>query len=277
MKPRQPEGIPAGGQFAFALHPEAPISLAEPRRPELEGWPTSLPDPKLSIEVGDEMEVSTKLTVEGHGSITVFTDNPSTGRCDYEQFVGEFEDVDEDTMEKVVAWTSERHLEMETELRRHMKMAADFISARTAAKATGKPVRASDEDLNSLIANAGSVASEARNAGELATMAMFSREILKRHPEAVSAELETVGYDDGEFLGEATIKDAEGNVITTYGEDLTEDEAAVTDLLRSMSPDADNAAWSEYTLRAEEFNVTSFESDSRTLNLAKAADWAPGA
>ncbi|MCC3299763.1 hypothetical protein [Arthrobacter caoxuetaonis] len=278
IKARQPEGIPAGGQFAPTFHNESPVTLGTAeRRPELYGWPESLPEPELKLIIADDCTISTALNVEGHGTITIFTDNPSTGRCDYEQFAGEFDDVDGDTMEQVVAWASERHLYMEADARAEMKTAAEAARARIAAAATGKPASLSDDELADLKGNTDGVLAKARTAHELAGMALFSREILKRHPEAATARLEVVGADNGEFIGGAVITDGDGNRVAVYGEDRHEDENTVTDLLLALDSDAGNAAWSEYTLRAEGFSVASFEEDSYTLNLTKAADWAPGA
>lgn len=276
FKARQPVGTPAGGQFAPAAHLEPTVTLgAEGRRAELDGWPVSMPEPELTIEVADDCTVTTVLNVEGRGTLRVFTDNPSTGRCDYELFEGEFDGVDEDTIDDMVAWTSARHLDMESDIREEMNSAAALARGRIAARATGKSVPATDDELNDLMLNAGHVIAEARKTNELATMAMFSREILRRHPEAASVELENAGYEENDYLSEAHIRDAEGSVIASYGEDFDEDKEAVTDLLRSLNPNCEDAFWSEYTLRAEGFNSDTFEEDGRTLNLKRAADWAP--
>lgn len=278
IQPRQPEGIPAGGQFAPTAHNESTVTLGiAERRPELDGWPESLPEPELNLVIADDCTISTTLNVEGHGTITIFTDNPSTGRCDYEQFVGEFDDVDEDTMEQVVAWASERHLDMEADALTEMKTAAEAARARIAAAATGKPARLSDDELADLMGNTGDQLAKARTAYELAGMALLSREILKRHPDAATARLTVAVADNGEFVDGAVIADGEGNHLATYGEDLNEDEDAVTDLLLTLDADPGNAAWGAYTLSAKGFDVASYEEDRHTLNLAEAADWAPGA
>lgn len=278
IKARQPEGIPTGGQFAAAQHAEPDLTLGTAgRRPELDGWPVSMPEPQLKIEVADDCTVTTVLDVEGHGTIRVYTDNPSTGRCDYEQFEGEFDDVDEDTMEEVVAWTSNRHLEMESDIREEMNAAAALARGRIAARATGKPTPATDEELDDLVLGAGNVIAETRNTSELAAMALASREILRLHPNAATGILDYTHEDDGDYVSSVRVMDAEGVELAEYGENPGQDPDNVVDRIRALSPDADNSAWSSYTLRAEGFNVSSFEEDSRTLNLVKAAGWAPNA
>lgn len=277
FKARQPEGIPTGGQFATATHAEPDLALgATARRPELEGWPESMPEPTLKLEVDDEGGITTNLIVDGHGTISVFTDNPSTGRCDYTRFEGDFE-VDEETLEQVVEWTSEKHLAMEYELRSKMKAAAALVSGSIAARASGKPTPATDEELNRLVMNGGHVVAEARTTSELAAMALASREILRLHPDAATGIIDYSSDEDGDYISSVRVMDAEGMELAEYGENPGEDPENVVDLIRSLNPDAGNSAWSDYTLRADGFNVASFEEDGRTLNLAKAADWAPSA
>ncbi|MGK3708910.1 hypothetical protein [Arthrobacter sp. IK3] len=122
--------------------------------PAPDGWPASLPEPRLKLRISDDCAVTTDLSVEGAGTISIFTDNPSTGRCDYEQFVGEFEEVDEDTMEQVVTWGSARHLGMEAEIHAAMKAAADLISARAAKAASGEHPGPDPEELTAILTKA---------------------------------------------------------------------------------------------------------------------------
>lgn len=105
-------------------------------------WPTSLPEPLLDFSIDDEGGITTVVTVEGHGTMRIWTDNESTGRCDYDTYADEWAGTDHGTIEAVFEWAAPKHRALAAGVLAEMKAAAD--RARTRATSLGCAV---DDEL----------------------------------------------------------------------------------------------------------------------------------
>jgi hypothetical protein len=271
---RQPKGIPAGGQFAPSAHGEPDVTLAPPgRRPELDGWPESLPEPELSFHVTDEGRIITTATAPSGDSIEVWDkDNGSDG---YESHaLGEWDGADDDDIEQAEEWLTGRHAGIAAQVREEEKAAVERARARILGQATGIATPATDDELAAVIEHNGTAARQALRDMELASAGLAARKILARHPEAAYAEIKTDTWENGEHVAGVDVVDAGYKDLASYYEDDEdsvdpEDTNAVVQLFRNLDPVPQNAHWSG------EFSTGKYGEDLYTIDLKKAAAWSP--
>lgn len=274
---RQPQGIPAGGQFAATTHAEAPISLTSPRRQELEGWPESLPDPEVSVHMGDDNVITTTVSLDGESVFEVWNpgdDVHSTGSSTFEHPAV----ADHDIHDAAEAWARNKHNEIAGEFRTELHSTYERSKARILAKATGVPTEMSDKELGDLVTLSQSAQHAGRRDAELAATAVIARSVLKGHPDARHISLRVDGADNGDFISGAVIYDAEGKNLGTLsryesflepGEVFPGEEVA--DMFSALDANPETSWWGAHNLPHSETD------DPFTIDLAKAAAWTPGA
>lgn len=274
---RQPQGIPAGGQFAATTHAEAPISLTQPRRQELEGWPESLPDPEVSVHMGDDNVITTFVAIDGESVFEVW--NPGDDVHSAESSTFEHPAVaDEDIHDAAEAWARNKHNEIARDFRTEMHSAFERSKARILAKATGVPTEMSDKELGNLVTMSQSAQHAGRRDAELAATAVIARTVLKGHPDARHISLKVDSADNGEYVSGAVIYDAAGKNLGSLsryesllepGEVFPGDEVA--DMFSALDTNPETSWWGAHNLPHSETD------DPFTIDLAKAAAWTPGA
>ncbi|ACL41951.1 hypothetical protein Achl_4000 (plasmid) [Pseudarthrobacter chlorophenolicus A6] len=264
---RQPKGIPVGGQFAATAHAEPALNLT-PRRAELDGWPEALPEPEVDVTVGDDNAVTTTVSIEGVPVLEVWHEDDDVNDTDATVFESEWLE-DEPLAEAAEQWARGKHSEIARELRTEMHAAVERSRARVLAKATGVKAAATDDELSALIENTSTATSKANRDLELASTALASRYILEEHPEAVTAHIQTASWDNGVFVDGATVKDEAGTELASYSDEESTG-GGVAELLVNLSSEASNSNW------ADAFSVGSYGDELYTIDLRKAASWAPG-
>lgn len=122
-QPRQPAGVPTGGQFATSTRTETGLALA-PERTAVVGvnalaelntfgveplpqWPAELPEPTVSYAWDNDGLLETTMDSGGH-HIIVFGP-PSDPQLTIDELPEEFEDIPEDVKEKVRAYGARLH------------------------------------------------------------------------------------------------------------------------------------------------------------------------
>lgn len=131
-----PQNRKSDGKYTFTTRPEADVTLAAPqRRPELEGWPESLPEPEVTIDVGEGGTITTSVDVAGSPAFEVW--NPADDIHDTmtESFVNPA--ISDDVLDTAEAWAMDKHNEMAGSLRAEQRAAVDRSKAGILAKATG--------------------------------------------------------------------------------------------------------------------------------------------
>jgi hypothetical protein len=277
---RQPKGIPAGGQFAATEHAETSISLT-PRRPELNGWPESLPEPEVSFHVGDDGVITTNVEINGEPAFEVWNPGDDVHSIETTQF--DHPDLaDNDCFEEAENWAKDKHNEIADDLRTEMHAAVERSRARVLAKATGTSPQLTDDELGALVGLNQTAAYNGKRDAEFAATAVIARGILKDHPDASHIGLRIDSGDGNEFVAGAVVYNADHEAIGSYNADaqyLTgpddEDEsyrgAGFVEHFNGLTASPDNAWWTAYNLPVSQ------PDDFFTIDLAKAAAWTPGA
>lgn len=273
---RQPQGIPAGGQFAATAHSESDVSLSAPaRRPELEGWPESLPEPEVSFHLGDDGVITTNVGVNGETAFEVWNPGDDVHSTETTCFEMGWADEDVDAAE---GWAKSKHQAMADELHAEMHSAVERSRARVLAKATGKSPQLSDDELGALVGMNQAASYPARRDAEFAATAIIARGVLKDHPDASHIGLRIDSADNGDFVSGAVVYNADYKALGSYDADaqyLEDSEdyrgAGFSEHFGSLEATPENAWWSEY-------KMPGFDPDDvYTINLRKAAAWTPGA
>ena len=268
---RQPKGIPAGGQFAPSAHGEPGVSLTVPgRRPELEGWPESLPEPELNFHVNDEGQITTTAIVPSGDSIEVWSkDDGSDGHDGHA--LGEWDGADDDDIGQAQNWLTGRHIGITEQIRTEEKAAVERARARILGRATGIAAPAMDEELAATVEHNATAARQAFRDVELASAGLAARKILAHHPDAAFAEIKKDSWDNGVFVAGAVVKDTGSSALHEYFEDEDDSEAGkeVIGFLNNLDPEPHNSHW------AGEFSTGSYGEDIYTIDLHKAAAWTP--
>ncbi|MET4144180.1 hypothetical protein [Arthrobacter sp. UYCo732] len=269
---RQPKGVPVGGQFAATAHAEPALSLT-PRRPELNGWPESLPEPEVDYSVGENNVITTTVSIEGEPVFEVWNPADDVHDIENESFENEWL-KDEDIHEAAQKWAHATHDTIAWPLRQEMTDAADRARARVLAAATGQAPQLSDEDLGKLVGLNQAAAYRARRDTELASVAVIARSILKDRPDAHHIGLQVDSADNGEFVSGAIIYDADGNYISSlssYDSFLEDDEKYAGEdnasLFSGLEAEPDRAHWADLNIPIQE------DDDRFTIDLQKAAAW----
>jgi hypothetical protein len=268
---RQPKGIPTGGQFAPSAHREPDVNLSTmARRPELDGWPESLPEPELSFRVTDEGQIITSATAPSGDYIEVWEKNDgSDGYASHA--LGEWDGADDDDIEQAEEWLTGRHVGIVAAVRAEEKAAVERARARIMGQATGIAAPATDEELAAVIEHNGTAARQALRDVELASAGLAARKILAAHPTADTAEIQTDSWDNGEFVSGAIVRDSGYNRLKEYFEDDDNSDGAkeVVGLLKNLDAEPHNSHW------AGAFSTGSYGENLYTIDLKKAAAWSP--
>lgn len=267
-------GVPSGGQFAAKIKSDNVPSLGVPaRRPELEGWPENLPEPELDVQVGESGTISTLVKVNGEEVFDIW--NPAGDIHDTESDDFETSAIPEDVYDAAKAWAFSKHNEMAGAIREEQRAAFDRARARVIAKATGKRHEIKTGELNDFRNNSLKAANQADADLELSSVALSARAILDDHPTAAFADLQTGSWDNGDFVSGAIVRDVEGNQLYEYVEtdgatDQEENDNYVVDTLRTLGANAEQSHW------ANAFSTGKYGDELFTIDLRKAAVWAPG-
>lgn len=268
---RQPKGIPAGGQFAPSAHSEPELDLAKPaRRPEMEGWPESFPEPELSFRVTEEGQIITSAEIPNGDFIEVWEKNDGSDGYD-SHALGEWDGADDDDIEQAEEWLTGRHIGIVAQVRAEEKAAVERARARIMGQATGIATPATDEELAAVVEHNGAAARQALRDMELASAGLAARKILTAYPTADTAEIRTDSWDNGEFVAGAIVRDSGYNRLKEYFEDDDNLEATkdVVGLLKNLDSDPHNSHW------AGAFSTGSYGENLYTIDLKKAAAWTP--
>ncbi|QOD05780.1 hypothetical protein [Pseudarthrobacter sp. BIM B-2242] len=267
-------GVPTGGQFAAKIKSDNVPSLAAPaRRPELEGWPESLPEPEVDVQVGEGGTISTLVKVNGEEVFDIW--NPADDIHDTESDDFENSAVPEDVYDAAKAWAYTKHNAMAGAIREEQRAAFERARARVIAKATGERREVTTAELNEFRDNSLKASTQADEDLELSSVALSARAILEDHPTAAFADLQVGSWDNGDFVSGASVSDAEGNLLYEYVEtdgatDQEENDNYVVDTLRTLGANAEQSHW------ASAFSTGSYGDELFTIDLRKAAAWAPG-
>lgn len=277
---RQPKGIPVGGQFAATEHAETTLSLT-PRRPEVDGWPESLPEPEVSFHFGDDGVITTNVDINGETAFEVW--NPGDDVHSVETTVFQMPELqDDDIAEAAETWAKNKHEQIADDLRSEMHAAVERSRARVLAKATGTAPQLSDDDLGTLVGLNQTAAYNGKRDAEFAATAVIARGVLKDHPDASHIGLQIDAGDTSEFVSGAVVYNADHEVLGSYDADaqyLTgpddEDESyrgeGFVEHLGGLTASPDSAWWADYNMPGIDPN------DAFTIDLKKAAEWTPGA
>lgn len=271
---RQPKGIPSGGQFAASTHGEPDLSLTTVRRPEMDGWPESMPEPELSFRVTDEGKIITTAEVPTGDFIEVWAKDDGSDGYDNHAF-GEWDGADDDDIEQAEEWLTGRHIGIAGAVRAEEQAAVERARARIMGQATGLATPVTDDELAATIEYNAAAARQGLRDMELASAGLAARKILAAHPEAVHAEIRTDSWDNGEFVAGAIVRDAGGVRLAEYFEDSDDAEAdaeahkEVVGLLKNLDSEPANSHW------AGAFSTGSYGEDLYTIDLKQAAAWTP--
>lgn len=266
------------GTFTATTHSDAiPALGVQARRPELEGWPESLPEPELEIHVGEGGTISTTVKVNGEEVFDIW--NPADDIHDTvsDDFVTSA--VPDDVHDEAKAWAFTKHNEIADAIREEQRAAFERSRAGILAKVTGAPApQLSDEELGTLVGLNQEAAYRGRRDAEMASVAVIARSILKDHPDAHHIGLQVDSADNGEFVSGAVIYDADGhsmNSISSYDSYLGADEEyageGVAELFSGLEAEPSNAHWADFNIPVRD------DKDRFTIDLQKAAAWTPGA
>lgn len=276
---RQPKGIPAGGQFAATAHAETDLTLT-PRRPELAGWPESMPEPEVTFHFGDDGVITTNVEINGEPAFEVWNPGDDVHSIETTQF--DHPDLaDNDNFEAAESWAKAKHEQIADDLRAEMHAAVERSRARVLTIATGKAPQLSDDELGNLVGLNQTAAYNGKRDAELAATAVIARGILKDHPEASHIGLMADSGDSEEFVSGAVVYNADHERIDFYNGD----EQYVTDadegesyhgegfaeLLGGLTANPATAWWADYNMPGTD------PDDAYTIDLKKAASWTPGA
>lgn len=281
---RQPEGIPTGGQYAATIKSDNVPSLGTAtRRPELEGWPETLPEPVVTFSVGEDGQIVTTATVPSGDEINVWDKNNGSDGYDGDA-LGSWDGVDDDEMERAEEWLIGRHQIITSAVRAEQTAAVDRTRAAILAKATGATIPQSDEDLEK-IAEASFVTYNAvQRDGELASTALIARGVLKDYPEAAYVGLRIEGADNGDYVAGLVVYNEDKVALGSYDESaLYPDE--FSDEVESGEPRGEEFLRHMQNLEAtplrshwQQYSPMTYDDfDEYAIDLKKAAAWTPGA
>ena len=277
---RQPKGIPVGGQFAATAHAEPALNLT-PRRPELNGWPESLPEPEVTFHFGDDGVITTNVGINGETAFEVW--NPGDDVHSVETTVFEMSELkDNDIADAAESWAKAKHEQIADDLRAEMHAAVERSRARVLTAATGTAPQLSDDELGTLLGLNQTAAYNGKRDAELAATAVIARGVLKDHPEASHIGLRVDAGDTSEFVSGAVVYNADHEAIGYYDGDAQyvtgpddEDEsyrgAGFVEHLGGLTASPDDAWWTAYNLPVSQ------PDDFFTIDLKQAAAWTPGA
>ncbi|HEX9086516.1 MAG TPA: hypothetical protein VF867_03220 [Arthrobacter sp.] len=279
---RKPEGIPTGGQFAAQLKSDDVVALGAPaRRPELEGWPASLPDPEVDVQVGEGGTISTTVSVNGEPAFDVWNPADDIHDTESDDFVNDA--ITDDVHDEARAWAFTKHNEMADALRAEQQESFRRSRAAIMAKATGTPVPQSDEDLEQLISASFITYNAVQRDGELASTALIARGVLKDYPEAAYIGLRVEGADNGDYVSGLVVYSADKVSLGGYEEadlylDEIEEDAEASkprgeefmQHLNNLPANPLNSHWQQYSPRTYD------DFDEYAIDLKKAAAWTPG-
>jgi hypothetical protein len=276
---RQPKGIAVGGQFAATSHAETSLDLT-PRRPELNGWPESLPEPEVSVHFGDDGVITTNVGINDQTAFEVWNpgdDVHSTQTSTF--FMKELQD--DAVFDAAEAWAKAKHEQIADDLRAEMHAAVERSRARVLAAATGTAPQLTDEELGNLVGLNQTAAYNGGRDAEFAATAVIARGVLKDHPDASHIGLRIDSGDSSEFVSGAVVYNANHEVLGSYNADeqfLTEadeDESyrgeGFVEHLGGLPANPDTAWWAEYNMLGID------PDDVYTIDLKKAAAWTSGA
>src|SRR5689334_2778360 len=105
---RQPIGIPVGGQFAATSHAEPVLNLLTPRRPELDGWPESLPEPEVTVSFGESNSIVTTVNINGEPAFEVWNRDDDVHNTETSAFVVDGME-DDNVAEAAEKWAMDKH------------------------------------------------------------------------------------------------------------------------------------------------------------------------
>lgn len=277
---RQPKGIPVGGQFAATSHSEPALSLT-PRRPEMNGWPETLPEPEVTFHLGDDNVITTNVAINGEPAFEVWNPGDDVHSVETSAFaMPELED--DDIADAAEAWAKAKHEQIADDLRTEMYAAVERSRARVLTAATGNAPQLTDDELGNLVGLNQTAAYAGKRDAELAATAVIARGVLKDHPDASHIGLRVDSGDTAEFVSGAVVYNADHEVLGSYDADaqyLTgpddEDDSyrgeGFVEHLGGLTVDPESSWWSAYNL------PVSAPDDFFTVDLHKASTWTPGA
>lgn len=111
----------------------------------IEGWPIALPEPRINFRIDDEGGITTVVTTGDKRTMRIWTDNESSGRCDYDTYEDEWAGTDSETIEAVFEWAAPKHRALAAGVLAEMKDAADRARTRLIREATGLGCAVDDE------------------------------------------------------------------------------------------------------------------------------------
>jgi hypothetical protein len=278
---RQPEGIPTGGQYAATIKSDNVPSLGTAaRRPELEGWPESLPEPEIEVHLGEGGTISTTVKVNGEEVFDIW--NPADDIHGTESDDFETDAIPDDVYDDAKAWAFTKHNEMADAIREEQRAAFERSRASVLAQVTGVPVPLSDEDLENLSDSSFATYNAVQRDGELASTALIARGVLKDYPEAAYIGLQISGADNGDYISGLAVYNADKVALGSYDEgdlyldEIDEDEPAkprgeaFLRHLQNLEPNPLSSHWQQYS------PMTHDDFDEYAIDIRKAAAWSPG-
>ena len=232
----------------------------------------------MAFHFGDDNVVSTTISINGESVLEVWNPGDDIHSTETTSFVSDHTE-NEAIHDQAETWAKEKHNEIATAVRAETAAAIRRTRAGILAKATGKtPAPASDDDLAEAINDGFTVANSARRDAEYATAALLSRGILAEHPDAYAIGLVVSGADNGEYVSGAVVYNEAREPIGFYDEEDTHTAEGdgrpnrpFLQHLNNLTPIAENSNWAA-------FNVSPARhmDDQYTIDLKKAASWAPG-
>ncbi|WP_167534796.1 hypothetical protein [Pseudarthrobacter chlorophenolicus] len=124
------------------------MTLAPARRPELEGWPATLPEPAVSFRVDDFGQIITTATDPSGDWIDVWEKDDGSGGYGGHA-LGEWEGADDDDIEQAQNWLTGRHKVIVAAVREAEKAAVEQARSGILAAAVGETKPATEPDPTS--------------------------------------------------------------------------------------------------------------------------------
>lgn len=258
------------GKFGEQVHAEAPVSLAEPRPRQLDGWPESLPEPRVEATIDDAGVITTFITMDGYDGHLESRTNDE-GPVDLDSF-DSWDALGDDVRDQAMEWAEKKHRIIERGLRREMVKAAELAQARIVALHTGQAPKIEDHDLLTFAGTAREQAARLSRDAELSTAAVIARGVLEDHPTATYIGFTIDDGEKGDYISVADVFDADRNKLGEY--DANEAESRLTDyegyrvarFLEDLNPEPSKSHWWDFNHGYDEY----------TIDLAQAAAWTPG-
>lgn len=274
-------GVPTGGQFATKIKSDDVPSLGVPtRRPELAGWPESLPEPEIDVQVGEGGTISTLVKVNGEEVFDIW--NPADDIHDTESDDFVTDAIPGDVYDDAKAWAFAKHNEIADAIREEQRAAFERSRAGILAKAMGAPVQQSDEELEKIAEASFVTLNMVHRDGELASTALIARGVLKDYPDAAYVGLRVDTADNGEFVSGLVVYNEDKASLGYYDEaDLHLEEPEDPDTTRprgeaflhhmqSLEANPLSSHWQTFS------PMTYDDFGEFAIDLNKAAAWSPG-